>query len=107
MTVVIDAPDDRVGVIPDWLVAAWVDHWFGLAACAGVRPGSVPATASLSLQHLRPAHGPLSTEATVSKTGRTLAFVNVDVRSASGILTTVASGTMSVDGSSLPITAAG
>lgn len=103
MTIVIDPPPGRDHLVPDWLVAAWVDHCFGLAAFTSVRPGSVPATASLSLQHLRASRGELTVEASVSKSGRTLAFIDVVVIDASGSVTTTASGTMSVDGSSRPV----
>lgn len=66
--------------VPHGVVAAWADHCFGLVATAAVPPGVSPATATLSSQFLAPAVAPLTFHATVEKSGRTLAFVNVDVR---------------------------
>lgn len=91
---------ESAGEVPHGEVVAWADHCFGLVATASVRPGASPATASLSAQFLAPAIAPLTFHATVQKSGRTLAFINVDVRDASDRLVSIVRGTMSVDGTS-------
>lgn len=99
-TAVVDHPGDPSGRVPEELIAAWADHCFGLAAYIAGSPESTPATASLTTQHLAAARGPLTLETTTLKSGRTLAFVHVDVHDAHRVLVAVADGTMSVDGSS-------
>lgn len=88
------------GPVAHAVVAAWADHCFGLVATAAVRPGASPATAMLSSQFLARATAPLTFHATVEKSGRTLVFVNVDVRDAGDELVAIVKGTMSVDGTS-------
>jgi len=93
-------PLNPSGAVHGGLVLAWADHCFALAAMPTLPAGSVPATASLSAQFLRPALPPLMFDARVDRTGRTLAFLTVDVYDAHGRLAARISGTMSVDGSS-------
>lgn len=59
---------------------------------------SVPATATLSADFVRPAMPPLTFEAQVDRAGRTVAFITVNVLAADDRLATKVSGTMSVDG---------
>jgi len=101
--VVMDAsewPLNPSGAVHGGLVLAWADHCFALAAMPTLPPGSAPATASLSAQFLRPAMPPLTFDARVDRTGRTLVFLTVDVYDAHGRLATKVSGTMSTDGTS-------
>lgn len=87
------------GAVHGGMVLAWADHCFGLVAMTTLPGGSAPATAALSAQFLRPAQPPLTFDARVDRTGRTLAFVRVNVYDRRGRLATVVSGAMSNDGS--------
>jgi len=98
-------PLNPSGAVHGGLVLAWADHCFALAAMPALPPGSIPATASLSAQFLRPALPPLTFDTRVDRTGRTLAFLTVDVYEGGGRLAARVSGTMSVDGASRPMTA--
>jgi len=101
--VVMDAsewPLNPSGAVHGGLVLAWADHCFALAAMPTLPQGSTPATASLSAQFVRPALPPLTFDARVDRTGRSLVFLTVDVYDAHGRLATRVSGTMSTDGSS-------
>jgi len=82
------------------MVLAWADHTFGLLATTSLPAGASPATAAMAAQFLRPAFLPLRLTGTVMRSGRTLSFVTVEVRSMDGQVAVVLSGTMSVDGTS-------
>ena len=97
--VVMDAsewPLNPSGAVHGGLVLAWADHCFALAAMPTLPPGSAPATASISAQFLRPALPPLTFDARADRTGRTLAFLTVDVYDVQGRLAARVSGTMSI-----------
>ena len=89
-------PLNPSGAVHGGLVLAWADHCFALAAMPALPHGSAPATASLSAQFLRPAMPPLTFEARVDRSGRSLAFLAVDVYDAEGRLAAKVSGTMSI-----------
>ncbi|GAA4491510.1 hypothetical protein GCM10023094_56060 [Rhodococcus olei] len=94
-------PANPNGAVHGGLVAACADHLFGVVAVSALPEGRLPATATLSVEYVRPAFAPLTFEAVVDNSGRTLAFVTVTVRSPNGQVCTKVSGTMSVGGSNV------
>lgn len=88
------------GAVHGGMVAAWADQCFGLVGSTAVSEGHVPATATLTVEYLRPALPPLTFDARVDRTGRSLAFVSVDVFDRADRLCAKVLGTMSVDGTS-------
>jgi uncharacterized protein (TIGR00369 family) len=103
MTVVLDSslwPLNPNGALHGGLVIACADQCFGLVAITALDETSVPATATLTAEFVRPAMPPLTFQARVDRAGRTMAFITVDVFDATGRLVTKVSGTMSIDGTS-------
>lgn len=99
--ILIPAQASETGLaVPHGMVAAWADHCFGIVATLATPTGASPATATLSAQFLRPAHPPLTFDATARKAGHTLAFVDVVVRDAAARAVAIVTGSMSVDGTS-------
>lgn len=92
-------PANPNGAVHGGLVAAAADHVGGLSAVTVVEPSSLPATATLAAQYLYPAFPPLTFEATVTKAGRSVIFVRIDVRDKTGTLCTTFTGTWSPQGS--------
>lgn len=88
------------GAVHGGMVTAWADHCFGLVASTALSPGQVPATATLTAEFLRPALPPLTFDARVDRSGRSLAFISVDVFDKAGRLCAKVVGTMSIDGTS-------
>jgi uncharacterized protein (TIGR00369 family) len=84
------------GSVNGGLVAAVVDQAMGAVAMLDVPAGHVINTASLHVQYLRPAHVPLTIRGVVTKPGRRLIFVDVQVTDREGRVTNIASGTMAV-----------
>lgn len=87
------------GAVHGGLVAAAADHVGGLSAVTVVGAQSLPATATLTAQFLRPALAPLTFDATVLKAGKSVLFVRIDVRDRSGELCTAFTGSWSAQGS--------
>lgn len=88
------------GAVHGGMVIAWADQCFGLVASTALRPGQVPATATLTAEFLRPALPPLTFDAKVDRAGRSLAFISVEVFDKDERLCTKVVGTMSIDGTS-------
>jgi uncharacterized protein (TIGR00369 family) len=95
-----DWPLTPSGAVHGGMVLAWADHCLGIVGSTAVSRGQAPATATVSARFLRPAIPPLTFEATVQRTGRTLQFVQVEVRSSDGRVAALVEGTMVVDGTS-------
>jgi uncharacterized protein (TIGR00369 family) len=93
-------PFNPNGAVHGGIVAAWADQCFGLVGSTVVSEGQVPATATLTVEYLRPALPPLTFDARVDRSGRSLAFISVDVVDRDGKLCAKVVGTMSVDGTS-------
>jgi uncharacterized protein (TIGR00369 family) len=72
------------GSVHGGLVLAVADHVGGMAAMTVMPPGEYCATATLASQFQRPAVLPLMFEASVTRSGRTLAFVELTVSSGDG-----------------------
>jgi uncharacterized protein (TIGR00369 family) len=88
------------GAVHGGMVAAWADHCFGLVASTSLGAGQVPATATLTVEFIRPALPPLAFDARVDRSGRSLAFISVDVLDRANRLCAKVIGTMSIDGTS-------
>jgi uncharacterized protein (TIGR00369 family) len=88
------------GAVHGGLVMACVDHTMAIALISLLDPGTMPATATLSTDFLRPAFPPLALEAIVDRLGRTMGFLTIIVRDRDGKIAAKCHGTMSVDGSS-------
>jgi uncharacterized protein (TIGR00369 family) len=84
------------GGINGGLVAAAIHQVMGAIGMLSAPPGHAIATATLSVQYLRPAHPPLTFLGAATKRGRTLVFIDVAVEDAEGQLTTSATGTMMI-----------
>jgi uncharacterized protein (TIGR00369 family) len=82
------------GGVNGGLVCAAADQAMGVVALTALDPGSLPATATLHAEFLRPAFAPLTFRAAVSQRGRRLVFVSVDVEDSSGRLCVRFTGTM-------------
>jgi uncharacterized protein (TIGR00369 family) len=85
------------GSVHGGLVLAVADHVGGMASMTVMPPGEYCATATLTSQFLRPAILPLEFDATVTRSGRTLAFVDLDVTGGDGQMCTRLSGTWSLN----------
>src|ERR1041384_6788886 len=79
-------PLNQNGAVHGGLVLAVGDHVGGMSAMTVMEPGEFCATAMLTSQFLRPAVLPLEFDATVLRSGRTLAFVSVEVAGRDGRL---------------------
>jgi uncharacterized protein (TIGR00369 family) len=82
------------GGINGGLVVAAADQALGTTALSAMPPGSLPATATITASYLRPAIPPLLFRAEVSKSGRRLVFVTVDIEDRDGRICVRSSGTM-------------
>jgi uncharacterized protein (TIGR00369 family) len=80
------------------LVAAAADQAGGVAAVAACGEGTFPATATLTAQFLRPALPGLTFDCRLTRGGKRLLFVDIDVTDRDGHLCTKFSGTWSVNG---------
>jgi uncharacterized protein (TIGR00369 family) len=87
------------GAVNGGLVIAAADQCMGVVALTTLAEGSLPATATLNAEFLRPAFGPLSFRAAVVQQGRRLVFVTVEVEDAAGRLCVKCSGTMAAQSS--------
>jgi uncharacterized protein (TIGR00369 family) len=85
------------GAVHGGLVLAVADHVGGMSAMTVMDPGEFCATATLASQFVRPAILPLEFDATVTRSGRTLAFVSLDVVGRDGRLCTRFTGTWSLN----------
>ncbi|MFF2847630.1 PaaI family thioesterase [Streptomyces sp. NPDC058001] len=88
------------GAVHGGLVAACADHTMAIALLSTLEPGTMPATATLAVDFLRPALPPLTFEAVVDRRGRTMGFLTITVRDNDGRLAAKCHGTMPIDGSS-------
>lgn len=88
------------GAVNGGLVCAAADQAMGVVALTALDPGSLPATATLHAEFLRPAFAPLTFRAAVSQRGRRLVFVSVDVEDSSGRLCVRFTGTMAAQSQS-------
>ncbi len=86
------------GAVHGGMVLAWADQCLGLASMTTAAPGTMPATATLAAEFLRPATPPLTYDVHVHRSGRTLVFISMDVLDTEGRLCAKASGTMATDG---------
>lgn len=84
------------GAVNGGLLAALLDQAMGAAAFPHVADRHHVNTANLVVNYLRPARVPLTIEVEVTKTGRTLVFLDAQVRDGEGRLTTTSTGTMMV-----------
>jgi uncharacterized protein (TIGR00369 family) len=82
------------GGVNGGLICAAADQAMGVVALTALPPGSLPATATLHAEFLRPAFPPLTLLAAVSQSGRRLVFVSVDVEDVTGRLCVRFTGTM-------------
>lgn len=82
------------GSIHGGLLVAAADQCMGAVAMTLLAPGLLPVTASIHSQYHRPAMPPVTFEARVTKQGRALIFVDVDVTDAAGQLCNSSHGTM-------------
>lgn len=89
-----------IGAVHGGIVLACADHCFGIVASTVLGRETVPATATLTCDFLRPARPPITFEAVVDRVGRTLAFISVTVRDREGRVSDKVRGTMVIDGSS-------
>lgn len=87
------------GALHGGLVVAAADHCMGVATMTMQEPGTFTATASLTTDFHLPAFPPVTLEATVTRNGRTLAFVELAVMDASGRRCGGANGVWAVNGS--------
>ncbi|MGY4101858.1 PaaI family thioesterase [Nocardia sp. R16R-3T] len=90
------------GAVHGGLIAAGADHCFGIVAVNALDGSATPATATLSVDYLRPGFAPLTFEATVDRRGRTLVFITVMVRSADGRVCARVGGTMALSATREP-----
>jgi uncharacterized protein (TIGR00369 family) len=86
------------GAVHGGMVLAWADQCLGLASMTTAAPGTMPATATLAAEFLRPAAPPLTYDAHVHRSGRTLVFISMDVLDTQGRLCAKVTGTMATDG---------
>jgi uncharacterized protein (TIGR00369 family) len=86
------------GAVHGGMVLAWADQCLGLASMTTAAPGSMPATATLAAEFLRPAIPPLTYDVHVHRSGRTLVFISMDVHDAQGRRCAKVTGTMAADG---------
>jgi len=82
------------GAVNGGLCVAAADQVAGLVALTAMPTGSLPATATLHAEYLRPAFAPLTLRGSVAQRGRRLVFVAVDVFDSSGRLCVRCTGTM-------------
>lgn len=82
------------GSIHGGLLVAIADQCMGAVAMTVLSPGLLPVTASIHSQYHRPAVAPVTFDARVTKQGRALIFVNVDVHDSDGRLCNSSHGTM-------------
>lgn len=83
------------GAVNGGLIAAVADQVMGIAAMTVVEPGLMTATATLDSHYLRPARLPLTFDAHVTRSGRSITFVQLDVTGADGRSCLAALGTWS------------
>ncbi|MGP4051822.1 PaaI family thioesterase [Streptomyces sp. 2A115] len=88
------------GAVHGGLVAACADHTMAISLISMLEPGTMPATATLASDFLRPALPPLTFEAVVDRRGRTMGFLTITVSDKDGKLAAKCHGTMPIDGSS-------
>jgi len=86
------------GAVHGGMVLAWADQCLGLASMTTATPGSMPATATLAAEFLRPAIPPLIYDVRVHRAGRTLIFITMDVSDIDGRQCAKVTGTMAADG---------
>jgi len=91
-----DWPCNPNGAVHGGLVFAAADQSMGVAAISSLEPGLVAFTASLNIDFLSPAFPPVTLDATVTRRGRTLAFVELSAVGADGRTCLRASGVWSV-----------
>lgn len=96
-------PTNPNGALHGGLVGAVADHVMGLTAMSTSTREELPATATLTINYHRPAFPPLTCVGEVSRRGRTLAFIEAEIRSADGRVSARCSGTWSIDGASRSI----
>ena len=95
--VVLDQPSTSLnpnGAVNGGIVIAAADQCMGIVALTTMEAGSLPATATLNAEFLRPAFPPLTMRATVAQRGKRLVFVAVSVEDCEGRLCVRTSGTM-------------
>lgn len=86
------------GAVHGGMVVAWADQCLGLASMTVSPPGSMPATATLAAEFVRPAIPPLTYDVRVHRAGRTLVFITMEVLDAGERLCAKVTGTMAADG---------
>lgn len=86
------------GAFHGGMVLACADQCLGLASMTSVAPGSVPATATLTAEFLRPAYAPLTYDVKVERAGRTLVFISMEIVDRENRLCAKATGTMATNG---------
>ncbi|MDT2006368.1 PaaI family thioesterase [Rhodococcus opacus] len=95
-----DWPLNPNGAVHGGALVACADQVLGIVTMTMLAPSTLPATASISADYLRPAFPPLTFEAVVDRIGASMSFVTVLVRDRTGKLTTKVHGTLVLDGSS-------
>ncbi|WP_157183283.1 PaaI family thioesterase [Sciscionella marina] len=95
-----DWPLNANGAIHGGMVVGCADHCMGLVASTVLDSAHVPATGTINADFLRPALPPLTFEAVVDRSGRTLVFVAVTVYERSGKVASRVTGVMVTDGAS-------
>jgi uncharacterized protein (TIGR00369 family) len=96
-------PTNPNGALHGGLVGAIADHVMGMTAMSVSTRDELPATATLTINYHRPAFPPLTCVGEVSRRGRTLAFIEAEIRSGDGRVCARCSGTWSIDGASRSI----
>jgi len=84
------------GAVNGGLVLAAVDQCMGVVALTALPAGELAVTATFTAEFLRPAFSPLTLQARVTQSGRSLVFVAVEVRSGDGKLSVRCGGAMAV-----------
>lgn len=92
-------PLNATGAVHGGLVVGAIDQCLGIGAVTATE-GVLPATASLTANYVRPALAPLRFEVSVTRTGRVLSFLTVEVTGRDGRLCVIATAAMAREGSS-------
>jgi uncharacterized protein (TIGR00369 family) len=89
------APNPNGGV-HGGLLAAALDHALAVTAMLAMPDDSLPNTAGMNVQYLRPAMPPLDIRARVTRAGKALVFVRAEVLSSDGKLSATSDGTFAI-----------
>jgi limonene-1,2-epoxide hydrolase len=89
-------PTNPNGALHGGLVFAAIDQCMGVAAMSAQDAGSFTSTVSLNIDFIAPAMPPLSLDAMVTRSGRTMAFVELSTADAGGRTCARASGVWAI-----------